>query len=241
MAEKTRGCPACGGMMTVRLGEFQCQQCGSTLPLVQPEEPASRSGYGSSGQGSSAYGSSASSSRPSIQPPHLNDPGAQHRNAPEPAPRNPPPAYATAGVYGGQSESRDGDPLDVEKKIYFGLQCLWVLLLTVVFLLSLPWMGAVMLVSGAIGMAILYWTLFGPELWSKWACLSCSGLGLMGTFGSLFTASSVTSLRMLPQLQGFSDHALQSYNIVSALFSLVWSAWFISILLRDALRKQQGY
>jgi hypothetical protein len=46
---------------------------------------------------------------------------------------------------------------------------------------------------------------------------------------------------MLPQLQGFSDHALQSFNIVTGILSLLWTGWFVSILVRDAMKKQQGY
>jgi hypothetical protein len=245
--------------MVLRLGEYQCQQCGTTAPLVAPEEkaPTSSQGYGArgSGYGDIAGGRQSSSRLPAALPPPAQaqyDPGAQYRSAP------PPPAYATAGGAGAfapDSAVGSGSTLDLEKKIYFGLHCLWTLVIAGLGSLTLgqvdlgmgvspgvrDWIGPTIWISALLGLAILFWVLFGTELWSKWACLGCTGLGLLGTLGSIFSTASATQLRIFPQLQGFSDHALQSYQIVTGLLQLMWTGWFLSILARDAMRKQQGY
>ena len=249
MAEKTRTCPACGGMMTVRLGEFQCQQCGNTVPLVAPEESKqsgySAPSYGSRGSGYSEIGSSLGSTKrpsrlPLAPPPAVpHEPGGQYRSAPPPPPERsaPPVAYAGAGSYGGSSGA-DGGYLETEKKVFVAVLGLYMLAQVGFGFMGSAAVGIGTLVVGAIVFGLYYWAMFGPELWTKWTCTGCLGLGLIATLVNMF--SGATYLHLIPQLQGFSDHALQSFLLVSGILQLLWTGWIISILVRDALYKQQG-
>jgi hypothetical protein len=230
MAEKTRTCPECGGTMAVRLGEFQCQQCGQTLPLTQPEEPAARGGYGSpsygSGAGLQTRGEAGLKTRPT------NDPGAQYRSAPAPPPAAP-PAYAASGAAGMYSPDArsSGGSLEVEKKVFLGLQVLWILVQVVGGFMADPMTGVLTLVIGAVILGLYYWVFMGEELWAKWACTGCLGLGAISTLVTMFSGAGY--MKLLPQLQGVSESAINSFLLVVGIIQLLWTGWIISILWRD--------
>jgi hypothetical protein len=145
-----------------------------------------------------------------------------------------------------------GGSLELEKKIYFGIHCLWSLVSASTGAMAMhwaevnhgylprgmTWIGPSFIIAAVVGLAILYWVLFGPELWSKWACAGCTTLGLLISLGNIFGPNTMIGLRMFPQLQGFDDHALHSFVLVTGIMQLLWTSYFISILSRDALRKQ---
>jgi len=245
MAEKTRTCPACGGTMTLRLGEYQCQQCDHSMAAAPVEEPKKSSGYSAPTYGgSSSYG--AGSSKPTLpsgptQGQSQWDPGAQYRNAPPP----PPPGAMLGGgsdIYAPERAVKTGDGLTMEKNIYFGIACLGGLLQVIGGFAGAgssplgagPGVGSI--IGALIGLGILYWVLFGEELWAKWACAGCQGIGLISVFG--LVASGGSMLASMPQLQGVDPGAISSFLLVLGLVQIAWVGWFISILMRDISQRQ---
>jgi hypothetical protein len=251
MAEKTRGCPQCNGTMHLRLGEYQCDECGFTIAPGAPEPqkqdfgPASYGSRSGSEAAPGSYGSIGSSLGPKVNKQSLpgaapvHDPGAQYRSS-TPAP---PPSVGMAPVdmYAAGERVRGETPgsLNLEKMIFFGILSVSVLIQIVAgfgggaFSASFgpAATGISLLIAGVVVLGLYYWALFGEEVWGKWTCLGCAGFGLLSTLGTMFTGAS--ALQQLPQLQGVSSQAISSFLLVFGVLQVLWVGWLISILWRD--------
>ncbi|MDQ3023446.1 MAG: hypothetical protein M3R04_03520 [bacterium] len=263
MADKTRKCPQCSGTMHLRLGEFQCDQCGHSMaPGAEEPQQSGHSGpaYGVPRSGSEAapgtYSSIGSSLGPAVNKQPLpgnapvHDPGAQYRakstgtETGTTAPGKGMPGNAPADMYASTERVRSSDDgsLNTEKMIYFGVTCAWVALTMIsgfsgysaAQAISPMAGGFAMLVGGLITLGLYYWVLFGEEVWGKWTCLGCTGFALLSAFGTMFTGAS--ALQALPQLQSVSAQAIQSFLLVVGIIQVLWSGWLLSILWRDVQR-----
>jgi hypothetical protein len=97
-------------------------------------------------------------------------------------------------------------------------------------------------VGGTIGCLIglsLYWyVLFGDIAWMKYGCMGIAGIRFLSTLGFIFTGAS--TLKMLPQMQGVSPHALSSFAQVFGTLDLLWITWLLAILWRDIQNQRTG-
>ena len=136
-SQQDKPCPQCGAAMSFRLGEFECASCGHTESAEQPREergsgPGFRKEQWGGGSSSSSAGSHGNYSLPE-----------QYQGSPV-APPPPPPGSAFYGhqqAYGSPYESApppSSGSLDLEKKIYFGLQVASTLIAILVLLAAGP-------------------------------------------------------------------------------------------------------
>ena len=79
-----------------------------------------------------------------------------------------------------------------------------------------------------VGLGLLWLTLFGRELWLKWTCLGCTGLGALLMGGSLLAGGVAGSM--------FGE----AYSSASSFVQLLINLWFLSILWRDIQQLNNG-
>ena len=236
MAEKSKACPKCSGIMFYRLGEYECNQCDHHEPAA-PAKTEEKRGFRKEAWHQQQQ-------PPSSSPP----PGTMH--TPGVAP--PPPAGFQAYGQPEPSATRPvGGSLHLEKNIYFGIEAALYLLFIVVALgLGLASMGSlgdiagvVALVIGAyslaifVRLAILWFVFYGTQIWFKWICGGCTLLGLIGTLFSLIGVMSgpaefADELGPLPgEIGGF----MWFLYFIQAAFQF----WFVSIVWRDIQLQRQ--
>jgi hypothetical protein len=229
--------------MMFRLGEYECAQCGYRQSAGGSKEERASSGPGFRQEQQWGGGQSSSGAKRG----GYSLPG-RYQGVPV-APPPPPPGsqiYGQQDIYGSPYEpapERINDSLDIEKKIYFGLQALVgiAMLLVLIFAggvlsamgslgsgsdASLVMGGAVVggFIGMAIALAILWFVLFGNQVWAKWCCGGCTGLSFVFTvIGFMLPAATM--------MKGQQE-------MVSSILQFGISCWFLSILWRDIQRSQ---
>ncbi len=238
-------CPQCGAAMSFRLGEFECESCGYIEPVVKPQEQRGtgpgfrREQWG----GGTAFPSSHGGGNYSL-------PG-QYQGTPA-APPPPPPGstfYGQNNIYGSPYESApppNTGSLDIEKKIYFGLQVASNLFLAVMLIIGagfassaagmrelaeldvppgvIPGIVVIVVIAQFLGLALSWFVLFSDQTWIKWTCGGCTALSLLFVLIGMFAP-------VASAIEGGS-------NIFSGIIQLALSGWFLSILWRDIQRLQ---
>jgi len=246
MAEKTKPCPKCGGVLHLRLGELQCELCDYSEPAPKQEDDARRGSFGA--------------------PKHWKPPvsaGAEH----EPA-----SSVETAatqfmlefGHVAGDSAAwysltrPTADVLVKEKNIYYGITLGLAALLILAVLLAdsfLSWLSTITgnlifmskymrtdirtvaaLILNVIGLIILWRVIYGPDIWLKWLSIGFLALGLLGmiipVFAFLFTSQGYQEITA-----GFLPQASAIIVLVIAAF-IAWYGWLMAILYRDIKQLQ---
>lgn len=225
MLTEEKQCPQCGGPMDLRLGIYECRQCGHEVERPPPE--------------SAAVG-------PSHGPGFRRE--AWHRAAPGRSAQIPPPP-APGTVYSpGQSPFADlgasvsgHDPyptLHREKIVLFSIHAAIWLLLFITCIIAFSMLGATvpgMFPSAALIFVILaieaviylgfYWlVLFLPQLWVKYTCGGC------------FLVAAVLSipgcLNLMSTTGGF-DPFLDLVMMLVVILQFLLNFWLLWILWRD--------
>ncbi len=252
MAEKSRTCPACGGTMLYRLGEFQCQQCPNTVAAApeEPKGPAGRgptftapppiTGYGSSGYQPGSYGGGpqhSGSAAPKLAENKSQwDPGAQYRNVP------PPPPAGSFGIGGTPPEGmyasdprehgRAQDPLHNEKLLFLGIYVVVQAVMGYTQMDSLHTPGAetlqmmgpvVQVISLLIG-AIIVGAVLALALFTDqgWVKWTCLSCNGCGVLSIVFA--------LLFAAQVLAE---QGASPLSAMINVALYGWLIALLWRD--------
>jgi hypothetical protein len=232
MAEKTKNCPQCGTSMDFRLGVYECPQCGhEEEDKAQPEATAAAT----SGPGfrKEAWRRPESASQPGQVPPPqsigtIYTPGAA-----------PPP-----GLYSEPSRSREpNSSLHTEKVVYFSLQAIGFVLLYILVAFALTMLGPVpdvdfnlglgiffSIITNLIYMGLLWFVLFGDQVWAKYCCGGCVLLSLLISVPGMFVSAPT----------GYNAPGMGVFQIVYILLLIAFNLWFLSILYRD-VQQLKGY
>ncbi len=138
------------------------------------------------------------------------------------------------------------DALSQEKRYWLMAEIGWSVIMAIfmsIFLAGNPQVGfqsgltlAIFIPTFVIGMgihlAIMWWILFGAEIWAKWTCLGCNGCGLLSTIASLFApAAMLASQQQFQMMPGW-------LQVVSSVVQLGMGIWLISLLYRDIQARQ---
>ena len=238
MAEKTKRCTACGGDMHLRLGIYECAQCGLTEEVQAAPPPAthgpglkrpqpwqSQSSGTSSGSGGTIYGQSG-------------------YGGPAPPPEHVPAFLAPPeGIYDTPERRVETDNLDTEKKVFFGILVL-IALAYPLMMLAIPAMAGInvpimlggnmfigALFRAAVQLALYALALFYGVVWIKYTCMGCQVIGVLVIGWGLVFILGHPMPSEIPSALSF----LVTIIIVG---QILLNLWLISILYRDAQRLQ---
>jgi hypothetical protein len=257
MGELARFCPQCGAPTLIRLGENQCTKCSFSQPAGAGDADLRGPGSGSTagrqpGSGPGLPGSAKvhsagqlpgmTTKQPLQGQPVVVESVSWQAPPPQAAPQQSTSQYMPGGVAPADmysflpGERRSGSAgLEIEKKIFFGLQAVSMLIIFFAFLLggqmfmteaglytvSMLTLGVIIVITFALILGLYYWVLFGSEVWAKWTCMGCVGLSAVSALSGIFFAAGVSTL---PGAGG---------NAFTGIINLLITGWFISILWRD--------
>lgn len=161
----------------------------------------------------------------------------------------PPPALLGSRADGFDPYARGGagdDSLSQEKRYWLMAEIGWSIISAIlisIYLADNPQIGfqsgltmaifiPMFIVGMGIHLAIMWWILFGQEVWAKWTCLGCNGCGLLSSIASLFApAAMLASQQQFQVMPGWMQ-------ILSSLVQLGLGGWLISLLYRDIQSRQ---
>lgn len=216
MPEKSKPCPQCGGTMSLRLGAYECAECGHLGDVQSPQPPEDLGGIRRPGFRREKW-------RPS-SPPRAASPSPEARHE--------------LAFDADEQPAKDRlSTLDVEKRIYFGIT----VALAVIGVLAdiaravtghggLSW-----LLNGifwdAVNVFLMAFVLFSREDWAKGCCAILVILELISMVGATFV--------VLPMLGGMIGASWLLPTFLTLPFWVAfaihagWYGWLLWILWRD--------
>ncbi|MCC7479477.1 hypothetical protein IT575_13615 [bacterium] len=231
--------------MDWRLGRWECSACGNA------EDPAAEAAARESQARQQSSQAPSAGSGLQRKPIYQDGKVVGYESA-EDAGRYTAPA---AGSFAARPDtfdpySRGGafdDSLSQEKRYWLMAEIGWSLILGIIMCVELggnPQLGfqsgltlgifiPVFIIGVGIHLAIMWWILFGAEVWAKWTCLGCNGCGLLSTIASLLAPAALMSQQAQMQVMP------AWLEVLSSVVQLGMGIWLISLLYRD-IQSRQG-
>jgi hypothetical protein len=102
----------------------------------------------------------------------------------------------------------------------------------------LPTIVVMYIIAILIAVGLTWWVLYGTEIWAKWCCMGCSGVGLLLSLGQLISVFAPSALLMASGAAGALGGGSAAVTIIMVIIQVGWQAWFMSILYRDIQQRQ---